>query len=145
MVAFTPVSSAIGGVLIGASASLLLAFHGRVAGISGIFGGVITPKRGDTEWRVWFLVGLVITGIVWNAFFPSAFGAALSQPLALTILAGSLVGIGTQLGNGCTSGHGVCGISRGSTRSIAATMTFMATAAITVFVVRHVLGQLVQR
>jgi uncharacterized membrane protein YedE/YeeE len=145
MLTFTPIASTIGGALIGASASLLLAFHGRIAGISGIFGGVIVPKRGDVEWRAWFLAGLVVTGIFWSRIFPSAFGDAISQPLALTILAGLLVGIGTQLGNGCTSGHGVCGISRGSARSITATMTFMATAAITVFIVRHIMRQMVTR
>lgn len=140
MTAFTPLASAIGGALIGVSASLLLAFHGRIAGISGTFGGVLLPKRGDAEWRVWFLAGLILTGFVWRIFSPASFGAPVAQSLSLTILAGLLVGVGTQLGNGCTSGHGVCGISRGSKRSITATMIFMATAALTVFVVRHVLG-----
>jgi uncharacterized protein len=140
MDAFTPLASTIGGALIGASASLLLAFHGRIAGISGIFGGVIVPKRGDVEWRAWFLAGLVFTGIVWRIFSPASFGAPVAQSLSLTVLAGLLVGVGTQIGNGCTSGHGVCGISRGSKRSIVATLTFMATAALTVFVVRHMFG-----
>jgi uncharacterized membrane protein YedE/YeeE len=145
MLTFTPLPSAIGGALIGVSASLLLAFHGRIAGISGIFGGVIVPKRGDVEWRAWFLAGLMLTGFLWSRIFPSAFGAAISQPLFLTILAGALVGVGTQLGNGCTSGHGVCGISRGSSRSITATITFMLTAALTVFVVRHFMRQMLMR
>jgi uncharacterized protein len=145
MLPFTPLASTIGGALIGVSASLLLAFHGRIAGISGIFGGVIVPKRGDFGWRAWFLAGLIVTGFLWSRIFPSAFGEAISQPLTLTILAGVLVGVGTQLGNGCTSGHGVCGISRGSSRSIVATMTFMATAAFIVFIVRHILIRALSR
>ncbi|MEO7110127.1 MAG: YeeE/YedE family protein [Polyangiaceae bacterium] len=140
MLAFTPFASTLGGALIGASASLLLAFHGRIAGISGIFGGVILPKRGDTEWRVWFLAGLVVTGVAWRIFSAASFGAPVAQSLSLAVIAGLLVGVGTQLGNGCTSGHGVCGISRGSKRSITATTIFMGAAALTVFVVRHVLG-----
>jgi uncharacterized protein len=144
MTAFTPYASLIGGALIGLSASLLLAFSGRIAGISGIFAGVISPKRGpvegDWEWRAWFLAGLVVTGIVARIFFRAAFGAPVVQPLAFTVLAGVLVGAGTQIGNGCTSGHGVCGISRGSARSITATMIFMLTAGLTVFFTRHLFG-----
>ncbi len=140
MVFSTPIASTIGGVLIGLSASVLLAFEGRIAGVSGIFGGVVVPKRGDTEWRAWFLAGLVVTGIVARIFFPAVFGAPVTQPLSMTIFAGALVGVGTQIGNGCTSGHGVCGISRGSKRSITATMIFMLTAALTVFFSRHFFG-----
>jgi uncharacterized membrane protein YedE/YeeE len=140
MLTFTPVASTIGGALIGVSASILLAFSGRIAGISGIFGGALVPKRGDSAWRVWFLAGLILTGVAWRIFSPASFGAPVAQPLSLTIFAGLLVGVGTQIGNGCTSGHGVCGISRGSKRSITATMIFMATAAVTVFIVRHVAG-----
>jgi uncharacterized membrane protein YedE/YeeE len=140
MVSFTPISSAIGGALIGVSASILLAFSGRIAGISGIFGGAIVPKHGDAGWRMWFLAGLISTGLLWRIFRPAAFGAPIAQSLSLTIFAGLLVGVGTQIGNGCTSGHGVCGISRGSKRSITATMMFMATAAVTVFFVRHFFG-----
>jgi uncharacterized membrane protein YedE/YeeE len=140
MTHFTPVFSAIGGALIGLSASILLAGSGRIAGISGIFGGALVPKANDAEWRIWFLAGLISAGVVWRALSPASFGAPIAQPLLLTIFAGLLVGVGTQIGNGCTSGHGVCGISRGSKRSITATLIFMATAAITVFVVRHVAG-----
>ncbi|HSP80400.1 MAG TPA: YeeE/YedE thiosulfate transporter family protein [Myxococcaceae bacterium] len=132
----------VGGALIGLSASLMLLFNGRVAGISGIVGGLIAPMRGDTSWRVLFFVGLLVGGVLLRLVRPESFGApAAVSPGGLALLAGAgvLVGIGSRLGNGCTSGHGVCGISRGSVRSIAATVTFMATGMLTVFVVRHLL------
>ncbi len=132
----------VGGALIGLSASLMLLFNGRVAGISGIVGGLLTPVRGDTAWRVLFFSGLLIGGVLLRLVRPESFGASAEVSaggLALVAGAGVLVGIGSRLGNGCTSGHGVCGISRGSMRSIAATMTFMATGMLTVFVVRHLL------
>ncbi|AFE05317.1 YeeE/YedE family protein [Corallococcus coralloides DSM 2259] len=131
----------VGGVLIGLSASLLLLAHGRVAGISGVVGAMLGPIRGDAAWRVLFLGGLLTGGLVLAWLRPG--GLPASVPLSLGHLsllggAGLLVGFGSQLGNGCTSGHGVCGISRGSVRSIVATLTFMATGALTVFFVRHV-------
>lgn len=132
----------VGGALIGLSASLMLLFNGRVAGISGIVGGLIAPMRGDTAWRVLFFVGLLVGGVLLRLVRPESFGAPTAVSaggLALLAGAGVLVGIGSRLGNGCTSGHGVCGISRGSVRSIAATVTFMATGMLTVFVVRHLL------
>ncbi len=130
----------LGGVLIGAAASLLLLFNGRVAGISGIAGGLFSAAPPDRHWRFSFLGGLLAGGAFLTVFFPSTIGVPIVSGAGLLVAAGLLVGFGTRLANGCTSGHGVCGISRGSLRSIAATMTFMATGALTVFIVRHVVG-----
>ena len=140
MLTFTPIASGVGGALIGLSASVLLVLDGRIAGISGIFGGVLVPKSGELGWRAWFMTGLVLTGILWSFVHPSSFGPANVQSVGLTVVAGLLVGFGTQVGSGCTSGHGVCGLSRLSLRSLAATLTFMATGAISVFVLRHIFG-----
>ncbi|MCY1035594.1 YeeE/YedE family protein [Corallococcus sp. BB11-1] len=130
----------LGGALIGLSASLLLWLNGRIAGVSGIAGGVFGAARGDRGWRLAFLAGLLGGGLLLRFAWPGTLGAPpVSSPWWL-VVAGLLVGVGTRLGNGCTSGHGVCGISRGSRRSVVATLTFMATAILTVFVVRHVLG-----
>ena len=125
----------LGGALIGLAASILWALNGRRAGVSGIVGGLLQPVRGDAEWQGAFLLGLVLAGFVGALVEPSAFGRS---PLTLgpLVLAGLLVGAGTRLSGGCTSGHGVCGISRGSRRSIVATLTFMASAVATVAVVR---------
>lgn len=127
-----------GGVLIGLSATLLLWLNGRVAGVSGIFNGVLFPHRGDVAWRAAFLVGLIAAAGLYIALVPGAPQPRVDFPRAGLVVAGLLVGFGTRMGNGCTSGHGVCGISRGSTRSIAATLTFMATGVLTVFLARHV-------
>lgn len=132
--------SLLGGVTIGLASAILLLFNGRVAGISGIAGGLLTPSRGETGWRFAFLAGLVGGGFLVQAFAPGAIGRPEIGSLGAAVAAGVLVGFGTRLGNGCTSGHGVCGLSRGSIRSLTATLTFMATAALTVFVVRHVVG-----
>ncbi|MDO9017292.1 MAG: YeeE/YedE family protein [Deltaproteobacteria bacterium] len=120
-----------GGALIGLSASLLLGLNGRVMGISGIVGGLLAPSAGDVAWRALFIAGLVGGGLVALALMPGAFSAG-SASLGLVLLAGLLVGVGTRIGNGCTSGHGVCGISRFSPRSVAATLTFIGTGALTV-------------
>ncbi|MEQ1888911.1 MAG: YeeE/YedE thiosulfate transporter family protein [Alphaproteobacteria bacterium] len=138
---FTPISATIGGSLIGLSAVLLLLLHGRIAGVSGIAGGLIVPVAGDWPWRLAFVLGLVAGPLVYMALggplpeilFP------VSSPLGL-ISAGLLVGFGTRLGGGCTSGHGVCGVSRLSPRSLAATGAFMFTGFVTVFFIRHVIG-----
>jgi uncharacterized membrane protein YedE/YeeE len=122
-----------GGALIGVSASLMLAFNGRVTGISGIVGGLVNPTPGDMAWRAFFVLGLLLGGVVAVFTMPGALGGA-HVPVATATVAGLLVGVGTRLGNGCTSGHGVCGISRFSPRSLAATLTFIATGALTVFV-----------
>lgn len=135
---FTPVSGLIGGLLIGASAALFLLLNGRVAGISGILGGALEQASADGAWRYAFLAGLVAAPAAWAAFVPVTVEIEASTPLL--IAAGLLVGFGTRLGSGCTSGHGVCGISRLSTRSIIATVTFMAFGFLTVFVMRHAIG-----
>lgn len=137
---FTPLPSLLGGVLIGLAATILLAWNGRIAGISGILGGVLLPKSGEVSWRAVFLAGLVAGGFLLRVIYPSAFPAEASGSLPVIAAAGLLVGFGTRLGSGCTSGHGVCGLSRLSARSLVATLTFMATGALTVFVVHHVIG-----
>jgi uncharacterized membrane protein YedE/YeeE len=137
---FTPVTSLVGGVLIGVSASLLLLAHGRIAGISGIVGGALRLRDGDRTWRLLFLAGLIGGGWLITFVSPAAFPTTLPAPAPLLVVAGLLVGFGTQLGNGCTSGHGVCGLGRLSARSLVATLTFMTTGAAVVFVIRHVLG-----
>jgi uncharacterized protein len=131
----------LGGVLIGASASLLLLFNGRTAGISGIAGGLFTPTKGDSGWRFAFVAGLLGGGVLLQVLSPAAFGVKSASPaLGMTVVAGLLVGFGTRLGSGCTSGHGICGISRGSLRSIVATLTFMATGVLTVLALRQLTG-----
>ena len=139
---FTPFTSLLGGALIGLSAVVLLASHGRIAGISGIVSRILPPSvdKAGLPQAIIFLVGLLLAAPLW--FFST--GAAPVQVVSrnglLLVIAGLLVGFGSVMGNGCTSGHGVCGISRGSARSIAATMIFMATAFVTVFILRHVVG-----
>jgi uncharacterized membrane protein YedE/YeeE len=132
----------VGGVLIGVAAAALLLFDGKIAGISGIVGGLAQPRRGDVGWRAAFLLGLLVGGAGLLAWRPEALGPPAVVPTLTFVLAGLLVGTGTRLGNGCTSGHGVCGVGRGSVRSLVATATFMTTGAATVFLVRHVLGGL---
>ena len=129
-----------GGVLIGLSATLLLWLNGRVAGVSGILDGVVLPKSGDVSWRAAFLLGLVLAGGLYMALVPGASLPRTGFPPPGLVIAGLLVGFGTRMGNGCTSGHGVCGIGRLSMRSIVAVATFMATAIATTFVVRHLGG-----
>lgn len=136
---FTPVPAFIGGTLIGLAASLFLATHGRIAGISGIFAGALR-RDDDRRIRILFLVGFVLATIVVRIVRPEVYASAWMASLPLALGAGVLVGIGTQLGNGCTSGHGVCGLSRLSMRSFVAVITFMAVAIVTVYVVRHVVG-----
>ncbi len=120
-----------GGALIGLSASVLLGLNGRVSGVSGIVGGLLTPVAGDVAWRALFVLGLVAGGAAALAALPGAFSAGTTS-LGVVALAGLLVGFGTRVGNGCTSGHGVCGISRGAPRSLAATLTFIGAGAVTV-------------
>lgn len=128
-----------GGVLIGVSASVLFATVGRIAGWSGVVSGLVRPRAGEVGWRARLLVGLLVGGAVAGRVWPGSFPTQ-AAPLGLLAIAGLLVGVGTKLGNGCTSGHGVCGISRGSPRSLAATVTFMLTGALAVFVLRHTIG-----
>lgn len=127
-----------GGVLIGLAATLLLWLNGRIAGISGIVGGVLLPQRGEVAWRLAFLLGLVAAGAAWLWWVPGAYAPRQGFPPALLVAAGLLVGFGTRMGNGCTSGHGVCGLGRLSPRSLAAVLVFMATAIATTYIVRHV-------
>ena len=137
---FTPLSALSGGMLIGLSASLLLLFIGRIAGISGIVGGLLQRyKPGDLAWRVAFVAGLILAPVLYR-FFSELPESRIDSGWPTLILAGLLVGFGSRLGSGCTSGHGVCGISRRSPRSIIATVTFMGTGFITVYVIRHLLG-----
>lgn len=140
MTEFTPISALIGGGLIGLAALFLMALNGRIAGISGIVGGLLHNRPSDRVWRWLFLLGLVAGVILHDIFRPESFALRESFPPVLLVAAGLLVGIGTRMGSGCTSGHGVCGLSRLSMRSFAATLTFMATAAVTVAVVRHGFG-----
>jgi uncharacterized membrane protein YedE/YeeE len=140
---FTPVASLLGGMLIGLSASLLLWCDGKIAGISGILGGILSPTRNDTSWRVMFVSGLLAGGLLLRLLSPQAFAIDLIRSTPVLILAGLCVGFGTRLGNGCTSGHGVCGLSRFSQRSLIATITFIATGLVTVFVVNHLFGGVV--
>lgn len=142
---FTPWTALAGGALIGVAASVLLLFHGRTAGVSGILGESLRGRgfRGEDAYRGAFLVGLIAAGIALRFVYPAAFPSSSivsTVGLVVVALAGLLVGYGTRLGNGCTSGHGVCGLSRLSKRSLVATMTFMAAGGLTVFVVRHVIG-----
>lgn len=139
---FTPVASLIGGILIGLSAAAMLLMEGKIAGISGIFEGLLRPVRGEMLWKLWFVAGLLAGGLLLRIFLPSAYDFGIVRPYGALIVAGLLVGFGTRLGNGCTSGHGVCGISRLSARSMVATATFIASGAIVVYLVNHVLGGL---
>jgi uncharacterized membrane protein YedE/YeeE len=135
---FTPISAAIGGVLIGLSAVLLMLFTGRIAGVSGIFDGLINPQTSDRTWRVAFIAGLIAAPV-------AAVGYPVPTPqmpgsYVTIVVGGLLVGFGARLGSGCTSGHGICGIARLSSRSIAATGVFMAAAIVVVALTRHVFG-----
>lgn len=140
MESFTPIASTLGGLLIGLASIMVLRIEGRIAGISGICGSLLRPTRGDIAWRVGFTLGLVATGVVAALAFPASVAVTGVPTIGLVVLAGLLVGFGTRLGNGCTSGHGVCGISRLSRRSLVATATFMGMAGLTVFVMRHLLA-----
>lgn len=140
MANFTPLSAAIGGALIGLSAVLLMLLTGRIAGISGIFGGLLNPDSSDKGWRIAFLAGLILAPLLagwigWGMPTPQ-----LPSSWTVIAAAGLLVGFGSRLGGGCTSGHGICGVARLSVRSIAATAIFMLTAIATVAITRHGLG-----
>lgn len=124
----------LGGALIGVAVSLMLLLNGRVTGISGIINGALAPVKGDTQWRILFIVGLFSGGLVMGQLNPQVFTNTLSVSTGITALAGLLVGFGTIMGSGCTSGHGVCGISRLSMRSLLATVTFIVAGVISVFI-----------
>ena len=137
--AFTPWSSLAGGALIGLAAAMLALLNGRIAGISGVLGGLLKPVRGDIGWRVAFVVGLLSAPLLY-LLSGMEIHTQIDSGNAALVLAGLLVGVGTRYGSGCTSGHGVCGLSRLSGRSLAATATFMGAGFTTVFVIRHLLG-----
>jgi uncharacterized membrane protein YedE/YeeE len=136
---FTPGLSLLGGLLIGLAAAMFVLLNGRIAGISGVLGGLLRPKSGDIGWRVAFIAGLVAAPLVVGVF--AQWGAPrIEAGPAMLVAAGLLVGLGTRYGSGCTSGHGVCGLSRLSPRSLVATLAFMAAGFATVYVTRHLLA-----
>lgn len=137
---FTPVSAAIGGALIGLSAVILMAFNGRIAGVSGLFSGVMLAQNGDRLWRLLFVIGLVTAPLIYQATTGRMPAFDLAANIPLVIVGGLLVGFGTRLGSGCTSGHGVCGLSRLSPRSFVSVLLFMGAGMLTVTLVRTVLG-----
>ena len=137
---FTPVSASIGGALIGLSAVMLMAFNGRIAGISGIFSGAAFAEPGDKLWRVFFVIGLVAAPLAYAAVTGTMPAFEMEAGWPLIIAGGLLVGFGTRLGSGCTSGHGVCGLARLSVRSLVSVLTFMAAGMLTVAIIRHVIG-----
>ena len=138
---FTPWASLAGGILLGIASALFILVNGRILGISGILGGLLSPKAGDAGWRVAFLLGMLAAPVTLGLIAPAGWIAAprIEAGTAAIVVAGLLVGYGTRLGSGCTSGHGVCGLSRLSPRSLVATGTFMAAGFATVFLIRHVL------
>jgi uncharacterized membrane protein YedE/YeeE len=136
---FTPLTASAGGALIGVAATIFILVNGRIAGISGILGGLLRPAAGDTLWRVAFVLGLIMAPVLYGVFAELP-AIQIDSGFPALIIAGLLVGIGTRYGSGCTSGHGICGISRLSPRSLVATLSFMAAGFATVFVLRHLLG-----
>lgn len=141
MTEFTPLASLLGGAMIGLAAILLMAFHGRIAGMTGILSGLLPPLSNDWAWRAAFIAGAIVApALIIIVAEASAVPFESPVPTPWLIIGGLIVGIGVHFGGGCTSGHGVCGLARLSPRSIAATLIFMASTALTVFVVRHLLG-----
>jgi len=136
---FTPWSALAGGILIGVATALFILLNGRIAGITGIIGGLFTSRIHDAGWRLAFILGLIAAPLAWQLFSQLP-AIQIDASYGLLAIAGLIVGISTRYGSGCTSGHGVCGISRLSPRSIVATLAFMGTGFLTVFVVRHLLG-----
>lgn len=137
---FTPISALIGGAMIGASAVMLMALNGRIAGISGIFGGLLGFQKGEVAWRLAFIVGLLIGPFVMAFVSGRPVPHMMPSSTMLMAIGGFIVGFGTSMGGGCTSGHGVCGMARGSKRSMVATVTFMITGFATLYIIRHVVG-----
>ncbi len=137
--AFTPWASLAGGIMIGLAAVALILINGRIAGISGIVGALLRPQPGDVLWRVLFVVGMLGAPVIW-VLFSALPEIRIDAGYPLLVVAGLLVGVSTRYGAGCTSGHGVCGLSRLSPRSLVATLAFMATGFLTVYVTRHLIG-----
>lgn len=138
---FTPWASLAGGILVGLAAAVFILMNGRVLGISGILGGLLLPKAGDAGWRIAVLLGIFSAPVVYGLLAPDGFTQAprIDAGFGLIVVAGLLVGLGTRYGSGCTSGHGVCGLARLSPRSLVATLTFMVTGFVVVYVIRHLI------
>ena len=134
---FTPWTSLAGGLMLGLAAVMLLLFNGRIAGISGIVAGLLKPSSNDVAWRVVFLAGVILAPLVYSLFAPLP-GVRVEASMPVIVIVGLLVGLGTRYGSGCTSGHGICGLSRRSPRSMVATLAFMLAGFMTVFITRHV-------
>ncbi|APB98689.1 YeeE/YedE family protein [Polynucleobacter asymbioticus] len=137
---FTPIPALLGGMILGLAAALYVLLHGRILGISGIVSGLLHPKEGDTSWRVYLMLGLLAAPFFGALFFGIQPIIEVGADWFVVIIAGLLVGFGAQYGSGCTSGHGICGLSRLSPRSLVATLSFMAAGFLTVFVIRHLIG-----
>ncbi len=137
---FTPVSALIGGLLIGTAAALMLLLKGRIAGISGIIGGLLHPSHGDASWRALFLLGMMASPLLYLLLFGKLPEVNATVSNRTLIIGGLLVGFGTRLGSGCTSGHGVCGLARRSQRSLVSTVTFISAGALAVYLTRHTFG-----
>jgi uncharacterized membrane protein YedE/YeeE len=140
MTEFTPLNGLLGGIMIGIASVMMLWGAGRITGISGIFGGLLTPAQGDVAWRTAFIAGLVVGGLLWPLFTGEPLPINLQTSWPMMLVAGVLVGFGTRLGSGCTSGHGVCGIGRFSPRSLVAVIIFMVAAAVTTYIKRHIIS-----
>ena len=136
---FTPFASLTGGIILGIASAIFILVNGRILGISGILGGLMPPKLGDTFWRISFLLGLLVAPTVFHAVVPAEYITAprIDATDMMVVIAGLLVGIGTRYASGCTSGHGVCGLSRLSPRSLVATLSFMGAGFAMVYVMRH--------
>ena len=136
---FTPYASLTGGIILGIASAIFILVNGRILGISGILGGLMPPKLGDTFWRISFLLGLLVAPTVFHAVVPAQYITAprIDATDMMVVIAGLLVGIGTRYASGCTSGHGVCGLSRLSPRSLVATLSFMGAGFAMVYVMRH--------
>ncbi len=137
---FTPIPSLIGGIVIGIASAIMLLYVGKIAGISGIFGGLLNAKKGDTAWRGLFVAGLLVGGLILLVAYPDSLSIHVDRSMAAVIVAGLLVGIGSRLGSGCTSGHGVCGVGRFAPRSLVSVGVFMSTGAAAAIIVNHLLG-----
>jgi uncharacterized membrane protein YedE/YeeE len=135
---FTPLAALLGGAIIGLTAGLMIILAGKIAGIAGIIGGLFSGAS-DRNWRLFFIAGLILSPLAWSIFAPIPKLEMVTSPIGL-VIAGLLVGIGTRYANGCTSGHGICGLSRFSLRSLVAVLSFMASGFLTVFIIKHVLA-----
>ena len=136
---FTPWAALAGGVLLGLASALFVLLNGRILGISGIVGGLLRPRAGDMGWRLTFVLGMLVApGLYWLVVGPTQ--PRIDANWGMVVIAGLLVGVGTRYGSGCTSGHGVCGLSRMSPRSLVATLAFMGAGFVTVFLIRHALA-----